>query len=61
MYKLKTNKMKTQLKNYEIDYLKAAVESDLKKFDQTQFDNPKEVIVMLNIILEKLELQKIDL
>ena len=53
--------MKTQLENYEIDYLKAAVKSDLKEFDQTMFDNPNEVFEMLHQILEKLELQKIDL
>jgi len=61
MYKLKTNKMKTQLEDYELYYLKEAVKSDLKEFDQTMFDNPNEVFEMLHQILEKLQLQEIDL
>ena len=61
MYKLKTNKMKTQLEDYELDLLIEAVESDIKEFDATLFKKPKEVWQMLYEILKKLELQKIDL
>ncbi len=53
--------MKTQLENHELDLLIEAVESDIKEFDATLFKKPKEVWQMLIIILEKLELQKIDL
>lgn len=53
--------MKTKLENYELYYLKEAVKSDLKEFDQTMFDNPNEVFEMLHQILEKLQLQEIDL
>ena len=60
-YKLKTNKMKTQLENYEIDLLIDLLKRDTKEFSKELFDNPKEVWEMLIIILEKLELQKIDL
>ena len=53
--------MKTQLENYEIDLLIDLLKTDTKEFSKELFDNPKEVWEMIIIILEKLELQKIDL
>jgi len=50
--------MKTQLEDYELDLLKEAVETDLKEFDPTMFDNPNEVFEMLNQILDKIEFHR---
>ena len=61
MYKLKTNKMKTQLENHELDLLIDLMLRFIKEYNETLYDNPEEVLGMIETIKEKLELQKIDL